>query len=123
MLLNFENQAIVEEPEKKVRCNLCRKLFRGVEFMRKHLQNKHGDELSKVIKERIEAIKLESYLNDTDKLMNPIQLAGEAFRGGDRKRMNGGRPRRSNPEGPYEDLDDPTRYTNKPRRVVDYSDI
>lgn len=36
------------EPE-KWRCTLCRKLFRGAEFVRKHLKNKHADHLKPII--------------------------------------------------------------------------
>jgi hypothetical protein len=50
MLTDFEGKQIVEEVDDKVRCNLCRKLFRGVEFVRKHIHNKHPESVEEVVK-------------------------------------------------------------------------
>lgn len=125
MISDFERRQTIEEEEKKVRCNLCKKLFRGIEFMKKHLSTKHEEEHQAVIRYRIEDITLEEYLKDPDKLTNTINYAGEGFRGvsgGDRRRA----PIKKRPvsETPYEDLDDPQKLSNKPKRnVVDYSDL
>lgn len=50
MLADFESKQIVEEVDDKVRCNICRKLFRGVEFVRKHIHNKHPETVEEVVK-------------------------------------------------------------------------
>lgn len=103
-----------------MRCEICNKLFRGTEFIRKHIQTKHEDLISKIVKDRLEDITLENYINDPDKLTNQIIFATEGFKGIDRRKVY---PKKRNvPELSYEDLDDPSRFS-KARRVVDYSDI
>jgi hypothetical protein len=117
-LKEFEEKFTVQEEENKFRCDLCKKLFRGSEFIKKHLSVKHNEEVSAVIKERMESIMLERYLNDPNKLTNPVILANEGVKfSGDRRKWE---PRRPNEN--YEDLDDPARRTLK-RKIVDYSDI
>lgn len=117
-LKEFEDKYTVQEEENKFRCDLCKKLFRGSEFIKKHLSVKHADEVASVIKERMESIMLERYLNDPAKLTNPVILANEAVKfNGDRRKWE---PRRQNEN--YEDLDDPARKNLK-RKIVDYSDI
>lgn len=140
MIVEFENKNTTEEEEKKVRCNLCKKLFRSSEFVKKHLKTKHQEDHDGVVKERLKAISLDNYLADADKLQNPIQFAGERFRGqrssrGDRQdrgehRERGEGDRESNyprkrpvSDEPYEDLDDPTKHPKGRRNIVDYSDI
>jgi SERRATE/Ars2, N-terminal domain/Arsenite-resistance protein 2/Domain of unknown function (DUF4187) len=116
-LKEFEEKCSIQEEENKYRCDLCKKLFRGNEFIKKHLVAKHADEVNTIIKQRLEAIMLERYLNDPGKLTNPIILANENFKYPDRRKWE---PRKPNEN--YEDLDDPSRKNNR-RRVVDYSDI
>jgi len=117
-LKEFEDKYTVQEEENKFRCDLCKKLFRGSEFIKKHLSVKHADEVASVVKERMESIMLERYLNDPAKLTNPVILANEAVKfNGDRRKWE---PRRQNEN--YEDLDDPARKNLK-RKIVDYSDI
>eukprot|EP00361_Fabrea_salina_P003326 CAMPEP_0202427462 /NCGR_PEP_ID=MMETSP1345-20130828/1684_1 /ASSEMBLY_ACC=CAM_ASM_000843 /TAXON_ID=342563 /ORGANISM="Fabrea Fabrea salina" /LENGTH=453 /DNA_ID=CAMNT_0049038187 /DNA_START=106 /DNA_END=1467 /DNA_ORIENTATION=+ len=118
-LLDFENKNAIEEEEMKVRCAKCKKLFRGIEFMKKHLHNKHPEEIEKVVDERLKEIMLENYLNDPDKLMNQIQYAGEGFRGARRPPPR----QKKSSDLPYEDLDDPSKFQKSSRKVIDYSDI
>ena len=117
-LKEFEDKFTVQEEENKFRCDLCKKLFRGSEFIKKHLSVKHNEEVSAVVKERMESIMLDRYLNDPCKLTNPVILANEGAKfSADRRKWE---PRRPNEN--YEDLDDPARRTLK-RKIVDYSDI
>ena len=116
-LKEFEEKYTVQEEENKYRCDLCKKLFRGSEFIKKHLVAKHADEINSVVKERMESIMLEKYLNDPAKLTNPVILASETLKFVDRRRWE---PRKTNEN--YEDLDDPSRKNMK-RKIVDYSDI
>ena len=118
MITEFEDSNSIEEDEKKVRCNLCKKLFRGIDFMKKHLQNKHDADLAQIFKKRIKAITLENYLKDPDKLTNQIVFAGDNARGGRRPLV-----RKRENDGPYEDLDDPALHTKQKRKLVDYSDL
>lgn len=113
----FEDKYTVQEEENKYRCDLCKKLFRGNEFIKKHLIAKHVDEINVVVKERMESIMLERYLADPNKLTNPVILANENLRFADRRKWE---PRKVNEN--YEDLDDPARK-NARRKIVDYSDI
>ncbi|CAG9334009.1 SRRT_2 [Blepharisma stoltei] len=142
MIKEFETKNTTEEEEKKVRCNLCKKLFRSNEFMKKHLQTKHQEDYQLVVKERVKAITLENYLADPDKLQNQIQFAGDRFRGrgrgdrgdrgdrGEHRERSDGADREVNfprkrpvPDEPYEDLDDPAKHPKGRRAIVDYSDI
>ncbi|OMJ81799.1 hypothetical protein SteCoe_17683 [Stentor coeruleus] len=116
-LKEFEDKYTVQEEENKYRCDLCKKLFRGSEFIKKHLAVRHVDEGNTVIKERMESIMLEKYLADPGKLTNPVILANDSMRFHDRRKWE---PRKANEN--YEDLDDPTRRTAR-RKIVDYSDI
>jgi len=124
MLADFEGKQIVEEVDDKVRCNICRKLFRGVEFVRKHIHNKHQDAVEEVVKKRMETIMLDNYVTDPDKLTNPIVQAGENFRSMERRgsRMINRPPRRPQSDAPYEDLDDPNHPAHA-RKIVSYDDI
>ena len=103
-----------------MRCELCKKLFRGSEFIKKHIHTKHEDSINMLIKDRMEGIMLENYLTDPDKLTNQIVFASDSFRGIDRRKVYP--KKRNNQDTPYEDLDDPSRF-GKSRRAVDYSDI
>jgi hypothetical protein len=116
-LKEFEEKYTVQEEENKYRCDLCRKLFRGSEFIKKHLAVKHTDELGLVVKERMESIMLERYLADPGKLTNPVILANETMKFAERRKWE---PRKPNEN--YEDLDDPARKSIR-RKIVDYSDI
>lgn len=109
-----------EEDENKVRCEVCAKLFRGSEFIKKHIQTKHEDLIMKIVKDRLETIMLENYIQDPDKLTNQIVFANENFKGIDRRKVYP--KKRILPDSNYEDLDDPNR-AGRSRRVVDYSDI
>lgn len=109
-----------QEDENKVRCEVCAKLFRGSEFIKKHIQTKHEDLILKIVKDRLEAIMLENYIQDPDKLTNQIVFANETFKGMDRRKVYP--KKRIVPDSNYEDLDDPSRLARS-RRVVDYSDI
>jgi hypothetical protein len=115
------NKKTKEEDENKVRCEVCNKLFRGTEFMKKHIHTKHEELIIALIRDRIEEIMLENYLNDPEKLTNQLVYANDSFRGGlDRRKVYP--KKRPIQDGPYEDLDDPSRFS-KSRRVVDYSDL
>lgn len=116
-LKDFDEKYTVQEEENKYRCDLCKKLFRGREFISKHLIAKHIDDINLVVKEHMESIMLERYLNDPVKLTNPVILANESSKSFDRRRWE---PRKTNEN--YEDLDDPSRKNSK-RKIVDYSDI
>jgi SERRATE/Ars2, N-terminal domain/Arsenite-resistance protein 2/Domain of unknown function (DUF4187) len=116
-LKEFEEKYTVQEEENKYRCDLCKKLFRGSEFIKKHLSAKHTEEMNMLLKERMESIMLEKYLSDPNKLTNPVILANENFKFVDRRKWE---PRKVNEN--YEDLDDPSRRNLK-RKIVDYSDI
>ena len=108
------------EEENKVRCGICKKLFRGTEFIRRHIQTKHEENVNAIVKDRIETIMLENYVNDPDKLSNQIAFASDSYRGIDRRKVYP--KKRVSQETPYEDLDDPSRF-NRSRNAVDYSDI
>ena len=109
------------EEENKVRCGICKKLFRGTEFIKRHIQTKHEENVNAIVKDRMEAIMLENYINDPDKLSNQIIFASDSFRGGiDRRKVYP--KKRASLEMPYEDLDDPSRFSRS-RNAVDYSDI
>lgn len=116
-LKEFEDKYTVQEEENKYRCDLCKKLFRGSEFIKKHLAVRHVEEGNAVIKERMESIMLEKYLADPGKLTNPVILANDSMKFNDRRKWE---PRKTNEN--YEDLDDPARRSAK-RKIVDYSDI
>ena len=128
LIQDFETKEIGQEENKNMRCNICKKLFVGLEFIRKHLHNKHQDQIGDIIRkvpptQRIQEIMLENYVNDGDKLTDPLSWAGENYRSFDRKsRPPLMRPRRPPQESNYEDLDDPKKSARS-RRVVDYSDI
>lgn len=109
----FEERETIEEPERKVRCNCCRKLFRGLEFIKKHFHNKHADLIAGIVKQRLETIKLSNYVADRDKLTNSITYASESFRVQERRRFTA-RPRRPEPE---------EMEGRRQRNIVDYSDI
>ena len=113
----FDEKYTVQEEENKYRCDLCKKLFRGREFISKHLVAKHNEDINLVFKERMETIMLERYLSDPAKLTNPVILANESSKPMDRRRWE---PRKTNEN--YEDLDDPSRKNSR-RKIVDYSDI
>ncbi|OMJ75118.1 hypothetical protein SteCoe_25819 [Stentor coeruleus] len=117
-LKEFEDRYTVQEEENKFRCDLCKKLFRGSEFIKKHLAVRHVDEVNGVVKERMENIMLERYLNDPCKITNPVILANDTMKFSERRKWE---PRKMNNES-YEDLDDPARR-NARRKIVDYSDI
>ena len=68
------------EDSEKARCNLCKKLFRGVEFTKKHLHNKHQDKISALNIERFDRLTLEAYIKDPNKLTNPVSYANENYR-------------------------------------------
>jgi hypothetical protein len=128
MLADFESKQIVEEVDDKVRCNLCRKLFRGVDFVRKHIHNKHPEDVEEIVKkvrrrQRLDVVMFDNYTADLDKLTNSLTLAGDAFRSTERRgaRILNRAPRRLCDE-PYEDFDDPNHHANA-RKMVVYDDI
>ncbi|KAJ3029281.1 UNVERIFIED_CONTAM: hypothetical protein HDU68_012598 [Siphonaria sp. JEL0065] len=88
---------IQEVDEEKFRCGQCSKLFRGKEFVAKHLKSKHP--------ELVEAADLEArffnnYVKDPNRVHNqgqgqgmggvPMQQGGSAFGSGDRGGYGGG---------------------------------
>ena len=50
LIQDFETKEIGQEENKNMRCNICKKLFVGVEFIRKHLHNKHQDQIGDIIR-------------------------------------------------------------------------
>jgi hypothetical protein len=121
LVKEFEEREMTVEDEDKARCNLCKKLFRGIEFTKKHLHNKHQDKISQLHIERFDRLTLESYIKDANKLTNPINYSNESYRDPRKGRFAPQRDRA--PAGPYEDLDDPTKTTGRRRQVIDYGDI
>ena len=110
----FEAENSSEEGQ-AVRCKVCKKLFRGAEFIRKHLRIKHADKVEEVVNKRIKKLTLDNYLKDPEKIVNPIN--SEASRTAKPRRFG----RRPPTSGAYEDLDDAGAKSK--RKVIDYSDL
>eukprot|EP00916_Digyalum_oweni_P027448 GHVL01044911.1.p1 GENE.GHVL01044911.1~~GHVL01044911.1.p1 ORF type:complete len:786 (-),score=117.57 GHVL01044911.1:3158-5515(-) len=55
--------------EQKYRCNLCRKLFKGSEFVHKHLKNKHHESYSALLQKTYEGLMRDEYLKDPHKMV------------------------------------------------------
>lgn len=51
MCLVFNLQNMSEVEAEKWRCSVCKKLFRGSDFVCKHLKNKHGSNLTPIIEQ------------------------------------------------------------------------
>jgi hypothetical protein len=126
MVAEFEDKEMTVEDAEKARCNLCKKLFRGIEFTKKHLHNKHQDKITELQVKRFDKLTMEAYIKDPNKLTNPVNYTNDNFQGrGDFRRGGGRYPQQRDraPAGPYEDLDDPSRMTGRRRQMVDYGDI
>lgn len=55
----------------KYKCKICEKLFKGPEFVHKHIANKHNQVLDeKFNKVRFSELLKENYLNDPNKFVN-----------------------------------------------------
>jgi len=64
----WEYDNCVPEGLSRKRCRLCEKLFKGIEFLNKHLATMHQDELRKVLSQVDEALFFKNYLSDPRKL-------------------------------------------------------
>lgn len=65
---SFFEENTVRVDEGKFRCNVCRKLFKGTEFVRKHIQLKHSEQLQEANESAIEKIYHETFLKESHKL-------------------------------------------------------
>ena len=114
----------MDEDDNKVRCGICKKLFKGKQFYENHIKTRHDEVYEKVVKNRINELILQNYLSDPYKLHNQIEFAqnpghkeGNQFGHGN---QSGDRNKRY-----YQDLDDPENNKNiKVNRIlIDYNDI
>eukprot|EP01071_Lankesteria_metandrocarpae_P004876 Lankesteria_metandrocarpae@DN3727_c0_g1_i3.p1 len=53
----------------KWKCAICKKMFKGAEFVHKHLKNKHSTSLDKIISSVLESVMEDSYLSDPNKIV------------------------------------------------------
>ncbi len=61
----------------KYKCKVCDKMFKGPEFVHKHIFNKHKPDLDKKFnKVRFDALLKENYFNDPNKMINQPNLPG-----------------------------------------------
>ena len=103
------SQLVLVEQGNQVRCARCKKLFFDESFLRKHIQTKHGEQLSALTHTHQDRLMFERFLQESCRFV--FNSAGDNARVAARRQR----------DESYEDLDDPNR--KKPRRVVDYSDI
>lgn len=61
------------ESENKYRCGMCSKLFRGVEFVEKHLKLKHVEECNEEAENRLRKLYFECFRSDPDRPGVPPQ--------------------------------------------------
>mmetsp|Transcript_14398 Transcript_14398/g.25896 ORF Transcript_14398/g.25896 Transcript_14398/m.25896 type:complete len:488 (+) Transcript_14398:123-1586(+) len=70
MCISFlESKTLALNEPNKFRCALCSKLFRGSEFVHKHIKNKHKPAVDKAIVQVQEESFLENYLADRHKIL------------------------------------------------------
>eukprot|EP00915_Cephaloidophora_sp_WS-2016_P007721 GHVH01010629.1.p1 GENE.GHVH01010629.1~~GHVH01010629.1.p1 ORF type:complete len:647 (-),score=78.99 GHVH01010629.1:100-2040(-) len=139
----FINENIVNTENGRARCGVCEKLFRGPDFVTKHLQNKHIESINKVI-ERVDYKLMEARFLD-DKLnlylLPPPQVDNDGSKKSDRqlisredayKHAPGGPIRRSHPRwqsktNTYRDWDAPAISVRKKatsfRKMTNYDDL
>lgn len=108
----FYESMTVFEAENKYRCGMCSKLFRGPEFVEKHMKLKHPEECSEEAENRLRKQYFESFRSDPDRPALPppaaaLQSSGHPSqrpipRGSDRNHYRGG-----------------SRYGGYPRRFGD----
>lgn len=101
----------------KYKCKLCDKLFKGPEFVHKHIFNKHEDSLNeKFNKVRYDELMKENYLSDPNKIINQpgsgsyYDSGRRDYRRNDYYKSRGHWDRDDRrPQKEYVDYDDPSR--------------
>ena len=127
MKQHYAQSKTVEMQTNKYKCKLCDKMFKGPEFVHKHIFNKHEDALNeKFNKVRFDELMKENYLSDPHKIINQPEYGSYygGGRGGYRDRRGGGDYYRNRREGHWErddrrhkeyvDYDDPARNVQNP---------
>lgn len=66
-LQTFYDEAIIRKGEGKYKCNICSKLFKDTVFVKKHIGNKHNDELVNVEGKMSEEMMFQLYANDPNR--------------------------------------------------------
>jgi hypothetical protein len=67
LLTPFFEENVQEIEESKFRCGVCSKLFRGADFVKKHLFNKHQEEVDKEL-DRMESYEMfRNFISDKDR--------------------------------------------------------
>jgi len=95
-------------------CQICNKVFRGPDFVKKHIANKHEDILDQKFMPFFEDKLKENYLADPQKFTNQPSV-GQAF-AGNPFRGRGGRRHQNT------DWDQEGKEERKQREYVDYDD-
>jgi hypothetical protein len=66
-LEEFYSENVVKVADNKFKCHQCSKMFRGADFVKKHIETKHEDHLD-AIQERAHSIRFyDNYMADTDR--------------------------------------------------------
>ncbi|XXQ33880.1 C2H2-type domain-containing protein [Plasmodiophora brassicae] len=130
-----------QESESKFRCGLCAKLFRGAEFVAKHLKLKHPNECEEEIINRVRTAYFEAFRADPDRPQLPPSTAhaghpsqygvtlykpGGIGRGSAHRRhgfYDDIRPGRGAPSAEYPAPAAPVPDHLKRRRMVSYADL
>jgi hypothetical protein len=112
-------------------CTICEKRFKTIEFVNKHIFNKHEEKFAKFYS----SIAKHNYMSDPNKLVNQPYFNESRNQGGYRDRRHGDyRSRYDNNRGydkdredkkreTYVDHDDPSKHANSERKMVSYDDL
>lgn len=120
MKQHYAQSKTVEVAAQKFKCKLCDKMFKGPEFVHKHIFNKHEDALNeKFNKVRYDELMKENYLSDPNKIINQPNTSyyeRRDYRRTDYRRREGGRDweRDDRKQKEYVDYDDPQRNVQNP---------
>ena len=114
----------------KFMCKLCTKLFKGADFTKKHISNKHGEIVDQIKAKIVQKIYLDNFLADetfTEHEREYKELQASLEGGQPAMLSPGAEARRNLPRPPtrpsrraYTDLDQPKQES---RSVLDYGDI
>lgn len=103
-LEKFFNKNILKQGPSKFRCALCSKLFKGDEFLRKHLSRKHEDSIKALQMRAKDEYYFESYIQSADHVSPPM-LATEGAEEYERDAQRDTAGRESRPRDSRRDRD------------------
>ncbi|KAL0587583.1 hypothetical protein ABG067_002879 [Albugo candida] len=109
----YANYAEKAGEDGKHRCRLCTKLFKAIDFVKKHIRNKHPELVVDKIADVGENYMWEQYREDPNRPLPPVETTNTLS-----KPILGSRGQRSRPEGPNfngnRKMDEPFNYRRAP---------